>query len=104
MIYQVQITSDQSAGLWWSDNMDKEGQIDVIYPAFCKFSDMIPHNTLVSKLERCIWCMGYLVPQGLVRQLHSEIFSQQLSISVISDEQCFPGEALGPVTQTVQSS
>lgn len=55
MIYQVQITSDQSAGLWWRDNMDKEGQIDVIYLAFCKFSDMIPHNTLVSKLERCIY-------------------------------------------------
>lgn len=94
IIYQVQITSDQFAGLWWSDNMDKEGQTDVKL-AFCKVSNMIPHNILVSKLERCIPCMDFLAHKEFVGQLHPEIFSQQLSIYVISDKQCFPGDCSG---------
>jgi len=42
--------------------MGEERAADVIYPDLSKAFDMVPHNNLVSKLERCgfdQWSVGW---------------------------------------------
>lgn len=66
-LHQQGALPDQPSGLlWWGDSIGEQGKdVDVIYLDVCKASHSVPHNILLSLLERDGFDGGLSAGQGI---------------------------------------